>query len=109
MKCATCKWWSSQDRSETAKLHAECVCPKLKSADKDGAIETPIGKLMMTGPDFGCTHWKYFQLRGNYKPESAHELQVRILQSENDAAANRIALLSKVIHDLGFDPTTIKP
>lgn len=56
--CLTCKWWGTGNETEPER-HRSCFCPKLESADSDGAEAIGLhddAATFHTGPNFGCVH-----------------------------------------------------
>jgi hypothetical protein len=47
------------------------------------------------------------RLLGHYPTKSSADLRIEDLQSENDAALEKIEALSRALVDLGYDPTQI--
>ena len=64
------------------------------------------GLLLTFNPEFGCVHWESSkEPRENYPSKSDSGLVIDTLKRENDCAAAEIVRLSKMIVELGYDPT----
>jgi hypothetical protein len=85
--CRHCKSWASETH------HCQ------------NSIVNPHGNLRFNR-NFGCIHWQDSkEPTENYQSSTVRDRILDVLKRENDCAADEIVRLSKMIVDLGFDPT----
>lgn len=90
------------------KLLGTCKdCEFYRQSDKTCLCEITRNVLGLSfGPDFGCIHWQDSkEPREDYPAKSDSDIVIDELKRENDCAADEIVRLSKMIVELGYDPT----